>query len=223
MNGRSVSIFLVTVIFGLLSFVAIAYYGYQAGQKESTSTTFQDGSPSAQAKGSENSTTPQSDGEPDSFMGLRFGQDIRSQILECPPDWYNTSTLCRREIAAGLHEVLNVRVGDRIFGSVMANQISGQMENVMISFSSDRFNEIMEMLTARYGKPTEKSVQPWRSKAGATFNNNTASWRWRNLHISVDERGNKVDEGFLFYSTAAWRASKESERNKTIKDAAKNL
>lgn len=213
----------VTLVFGMLLIVSVAWLGYRHATVDTRSESVD--ATSARAKDAAPSpdlARTQLD-EPRSFMGLRFGEDIRQQVPECPRSWWEVKVPCRKDIVDSLHEIHNLYVGDRSLGEVLASQVSDKLEKVSITFSSDRYPEMLAMFSERYGKPKSTAVEQWRSKAGATFTNNTASWKWRSLEISIDERGLKVDEGMAIYTTAAWRAAQNAERERNVKAAAKTL
>jgi hypothetical protein len=161
--------------------------------------------------------------EPDSFMGWKFGEDIRQRLPKCPTAWWDHKGPCYSlQYDGESFEIRNAHINDRI-GNVFVEQLSGKMESVRASFASGYYSNVLAMFTERYGKPTISSTKVWRSKIGATFDNHTASWKWRNLHIYLAERHENVDGGIVFYSTARWRQAKDTDKRNAIKEGEKGL
>ncbi|MBI2360931.1 MAG: hypothetical protein HYV04_18835 [Deltaproteobacteria bacterium] len=158
--------------------------------------------------------------EPDGFMDIKFGHNLTEQIPKCAEEWYRDQKLCWTgfDIMHDYYEIQNTRLGNTV-----AIQLENKLEHISISFSSDRFPEILATFIERYGKPTNTATKPWRSKGGAEFTNATAAWLGERVSIFMEERDAKVDQGSVSYSTAVWLAHSEKERKERIKEQAARL
>lgn len=157
--------------------------------------------------------------EPDSFMGIKFGEDLRSSLPRCPAVITETRELCWRHAGSGDdYEIWNTGLGQ-----VTARLLSSKLEYLTIEFTSIHGAELLAILSERYGPPLTLKTEPWKSKAGASFDNTIAEWIGKNISIRFEERFATRDEGIIIYSSAAWRADAEQKRQQKIKEEAGRL
>lgn len=157
--------------------------------------------------------------EPDGFMGMRFGENLTQVIPKCEERWYESEQLCWEW--GGLSDYYYIR--NTQLGNAVAIQLDNKLHHIEITFASNLFAEQLAIFTQRYGKPTSTEVRPWRSKGGAEFTNSTAMWKGEKISINIEERGDKVDQGFATYSTNVWLAHAEQEQKEKIKERAGRL
>ncbi|MPZ78604.1 MAG: hypothetical protein GEU77_19040 [Deltaproteobacteria bacterium] len=208
--------FFLTFLLGVALFAGIAWLGYRSGS----------GSAVTGALKSEpllNSTETAGWSEPDSFMGWKFGENLRAQLSTCSPNWISSRTPCIEDMVKDTFEIKNVYVGDRKLGIVYARQISNRLEQITVVFPSDRYSEISSLFLERYGKPSTTKTETRKFQAGATLSSNVMKWVGKNVNIVLQERGDKANEGLAFYSTVTWRATKEAENKRQAQEAVKGL
>lgn len=209
-------VFLLTFLLGVTLFAGIAWLGYRSG---SGSAVVGDFKGDALLRADE-STAWQ---EPDSFMGWKFGENLRTQLSTCSPASVSSRTPCIEDLVKDTFEIKNVYVGDQKLGVVYARQISNRLEQITVVFASDRYSEISSLFIERYGKPSTIRTEKRKLQAGATSSSGVMEWVGNNVNIVVQERSDKVNEGLAFYSTATWRATTESENKRQVKESGKAL
>ena len=207
-------VFVLTFLLGVSLFAGIAWLGYKSG-----------GGPAATGETQPASSSDQSTAwsEPDNFMGWRFGENLRTQLSTCPADRGSSRTPCIEDIVKDTFEIKNLYVGDQPLGVVYARQISNRLHQITVVFPSNRYSEVSDIFVERYGKPTMRRTEMRKFKSGASVSSDVLEWLGKNINITVQERGEKADEGLAVYSTATWRAAKEAENKRQVQDAAKRL
>ena len=191
------------IIIGLLiaATIAVCYHGYSRSQK----------------------FAPKWLREPDSFMDIRFGENVKDKLPRCASKYPVEEPPCWRHLIDDVVNIENVIVGDYSLGHITVRQPGGRLEQVEIKFITGRYPEMLDILTKRYGKPIETKTEPWQSKAGAMFTNEISSWIGKNIEIRLVERGDTVDEGSVLYTTATWRAASEAEKQERVQQGADAL
>lgn len=179
--------------------------------------------------------------EPDNFRGLKFGDSLTKQIPECPydlspsksyrssqskePCWQDTvlNQYLKGDPAKIYYVISNVgRLGD-VAMTVDAVELHGKLARVELTFNSGDFHKLLAIFKEAYGSPTSTDIKQWRSKAGASFTNFTATWIGGKITIHVEERGSKVDRGFASYATESWLTAASQKTKDAIKRGAEQL
>lgn len=170
--------------------------------------------------------------EPDSFAGLKFGEDLTTQIEECPTSYgvrdlskiRQSGTRCYSPFGNPLiYELYNMGEIQREVSNIFANQVDGKLAFVTLAFDSSKTRVLFSILKERYGEPTTQVVEPWVSKGGVKTTSMNATWKGRNVSITLTERGYKIDQGSIHYSTEAWHEYLKRIEAEKIKKGASGL
>ena len=164
--------------------------------------------------------------EPDNFAGVKFGEDVRTQILPCaevynsPKDercWYQSRPDAVRGEFNRLGEISTMTTG------VHYLQIDGKLERVHLIFKSDNASDMLAVLKQRYGQPTSIQQRPFQTTGGVKTTSTHAEWRGKNIVITFDERIARIDTGLVEYATDKYRKTQTQEYGDKLKKAAGGL
>jgi len=82
--------------------------------------------------------------------------------------------------------------------------VSGKLEGVTLyTRGLDVQATVLEMLTEKYGKPSEVSTEKWQNRMGASFDGVVAKWRFTDLDVSFTGLGSSLDSGYISVETPA--------------------
>jgi len=84
-------------------------------------------------------------------------------------------------------------VGDEKVEIFDRSYYNGKLFSIMGLSNEGSFVGLLQAFTAKYGTPV-LGTKPWQNKAGATFNNSTATWKFRNGTLELDSMGIQRDE-----------------------------
>lgn len=179
--------------------------------------------------------------EPDNFAGIKFGQDVRQQIPECPHkvefggryrvvDERQTKSLsgpCYLDMFIGsarrMYSIYNLgQIGEK-FSRVGTSNIDDKLVHVYMAFPSVGATHLLEVFTARYGIPSIQKTENVQSGIGATFTSRNVAWNGKRVSIVFKERDNKIDEGSIQYLTAEWVADQRRREAESVKKGAGGL
>jgi hypothetical protein len=162
--------------------------------------------------------------EPDSFAGLKFGEDLTTQIEKCPGYGSRSTTRCYEPIGTPPFYVLhNIGEIQREVKLIFANQVDDKLAAVNLAFDSSKTRVLLSILKERYGDPTIESVEPWVSQGGVKTTSMQAIWKGQNVRITLRERSYKIDQGSIIYSTEAWSEHLKRIEAEKIKKGASGL
>lgn len=123
----------------------------------------------------------------------------------------------------GLYQIKWLKIGDMVMPNILASQFENKMERLFITLSHSSYSTWLKILIERYGKPTTITESVWMSKAGVKVPNSTVRWIGEDIHITLTERGAKIDETSLTYSTKAGRDRATDREKETQKKAVEGL
>ena len=171
--------------------------------------------------------------EPDSFAGLKFGEDLTTQIEKCPSSSYGgidvlkilqSKIRCYDPIGAPQSYLLyNIGEIQRDVKNIFAHQVDGKLAAATLTFDSSKTRVLLSILKERYGEPTIERVEPWVSKGGVKTTSMEATWKGQNVSITLTERSYKIDQGSINYSTEAWREHLKRKEAEQVKKGASGL
>jgi len=82
---------------------------------------------------------------------------------------------------------------------------------IQMYFGATSYDDVLELVSGKFGKPGACSNSVLQNKMGATFDNTTCVWKVGNGVISLDKRYREADKGFM-------RATHIDLYNKNIED-----
>ena len=149
--------------------------------------------------------------EPDSFMGMRFDQKVDVELPVCPRGTVLSKTLCHEPPYTNLY---TVRGGPEIgFGYSLSVFSSGSgVESFYLTTNSDNFSKLVTLFTNKYGAPTQSSSEPVKTKAGASFTNETLTWSGKKVQITIDKLAGDINTSAATISDIAATQKKAAER-----------
>ena len=109
-----------------------------------------------------------------------------------------------------------------VMPNILASQFENKMERLFIALALILLHMAKDT-HQRYGKPTTITESVWMSKAGVKVPNSTVRWIGEDIHITLTERGAKIDETSLTYSTKAGRDRATDREKETQKKAVEGL
>jgi hypothetical protein len=172
-------------------------------------------------------TTGHAFDEPTDFRGLKFGEDIETQIPKCPYNSVLNKTPAHKEMCwTKFREFYHIDNFAPVAG-VTLNPLAGQNDSklgmLILSFPATSYSTITAVFKERYGAPTAVTESTWVSKGGVRLPNIKSAWNGENIHIELTHRGTNRDRSEIIISNKQWRDAALSEKRGTIKDAAKDL
>jgi hypothetical protein len=167
--------------------------------------------------------------EPDSFLGIKFGQPLRASLVECPQvtengytnyDWPGFGRPCfaPSKGLSGAYDVYNLAT----FYYTIIYEVNGKVECITTKFKTLRADAVAQALTEKFGAAHVDKTVTVQNKMGASFDDHTLTWRGTNVEIDFDSIGSKVDEGGVWAYTAAYVESTTRDQ-KQQKDAVKGV
>jgi hypothetical protein len=164
--------------------------------------------------------------EPNSFLGIAFGQPLRASVRECPSEVqyghkvyreYKADYPCFNQYGSS-YIVYNVRT----FYKIYPVEVNGNVEDVEASFKAWSTQDVAQALTEKFGTAEVDKVIPVQNRMGASFEDHTLTWKGTNVEIDFDSIGSNVDEGSVAAYTNAYVAFKNRDKNEH-KDAVKGI
>lgn len=146
--------------------------------------------------------------EPSHFLGLEFGKPLVDQVKECPKykkgfqrgeyeyapqekcfqtDWKpNPYAADGHGVLAKVYNLPDIGLHTQIKGinGTQVLLVDGTVEDVKDTFTPLGYDRLVALLTETYGKPVTASV-PLQNSFGAKFNGDIATWRGKNLTVTV--------------------------------------
>ncbi|NWB73934.1 hypothetical protein HX805_15855 [Pseudomonas sp. G5001] len=160
--------------------------------------------------------------EPDSFMGLRFDQKVDATVPACPRGTILSKTMCHEPPYTNLY---TVRGGPEIgFGYSLAVFASPSgVESFYLTTNSDNFSKLVTLFTNKYGTPTQILNEPVKTKAGASFTNETLTWSGKKVEITIEKLAGDINTSAATISDIAATQRKAAEREAKASSNANKL
>ncbi|MCT8165545.1 MULTISPECIES: hypothetical protein [unclassified Pseudomonas] len=124
--------------------------------------------------------------EPTTFLGVDLQGDFVQQVAECPTDGSKPEGLCRVATAnPDSYEVrglpyLPISPGYKL----VANLKDGQVNELVFSGNANSLYLVTDMLTQRFGEPSDQHMQWIKMKSGASYQTEVMSWRGENVAVN---------------------------------------
>jgi len=164
--------------------------------------------------------------EPDSFLGLKFNQDIEQQLLRCPDSPASTfrsdaGKPCWKRFRDA-YVIENSKIADiDIF--LTAYQADKKLGAIRGSFRNASFATILGVFNEQYGKATTGSEPQWMSKGGVKLQNTIFEWKGDVVSVQLRKLASKIDESDFTLITTSFKDASRVKETEKIKDAAKGL
>ncbi|MBK5003336.1 hypothetical protein IAE37_005612 [Pseudomonas sp. S31] len=124
--------------------------------------------------------------EPTAFLGVDLQGDFVQQVAECPADGSKPETLCR--IATAIPDSFEVRGLPYLPISpgykLVANLKDGQLNELVFSGNANSLYLVTDMLTQRFGEPSDQHMQWIKMKSGASYQTEVMSWQGEKVAVN---------------------------------------
>lgn len=164
--------------------------------------------------------------EPTSFLGLSFNSSSILSLPECKPGLYGfqQEQLCREKPYDSYYAIEGKpKIGLAYNYDVIAKVAGSQVESFLLSGNTKDFDKAVAIFTEKYGKPTSTSAPEVKTKAGASFANDTLVWDGSRVRITLERLSNDINTfSAAIQNKVAMESSLKADREK-IKAGASNL
>lgn len=107
----------------------------------------------------------------------------------------------------------NLKLGDAVVSVMMINFYQDKLASVLGIAERDEFLSLLSVFTAKYGEPTMKT-EKWQNRAGASFDNSVAVWKFKGGDLQLRQMGSRVDNSdFQFFSTVNQKPAEKPNVN----------
>ncbi|MFD2641825.1 hypothetical protein [Pseudomonas japonica] len=163
--------------------------------------------------------------EPSSFLGLTFESSSIMALPQCAPGviGFQQAQLCREKPYGNLYMIEGKpSIGLRYNYHLSAGLSGPQVEYFLLTGNTEDFEKAAELFTEKYGKPTSRTAPAVKTKAGASFVNDTLVWDGARVSITLQRFSTDIN---TFSATvlnkpaaeAASRAAAEKTKNNASK------
>ncbi|HFT8620703.1 hypothetical protein [Pseudomonas aeruginosa] len=163
--------------------------------------------------------------EPSSFLGLTFESSSVTALPQCAPGviGFQQTRLCREKPYANLYTIEGKpSIGLRYNYHLSAKLNEGQVEYFMLTGNTDDFDKVAELFTEKYGKPTSSAAPSVKTKAGASFVNDTLVWDGARVSITLERFSTDINTfGAIVLNKPVAEANSRAAAEKTKSDASK--
>lgn len=138
--------------------------------------------------------------EPDSFLGIKFGEQLPGSVRMCKGVADEGDTVCLSPTS--LSDYFEVESLPSLgFGySVSMKSQNGVPQWIAIKSARYNFSRLESAFLDRYGPPTTSEVITVRTLGGADLQSRRRSWAGTRIRIDMDERSGTVDESGVMIS-----------------------
>jgi hypothetical protein len=169
--------------------------------------------------------------EPDGLQMLKFGQDVRRALPKCDaltrderaqnPCWRQHDVWVVDESKLAVD---NIKVGE-ILLRIYIEQIDDKLEQIEARFSGARFDEMLDAMTARFGKPTKSTATTYQNAFGATSRYPVHLWIGKRVNIALLQVPLNRREALsvLTFKTETYLIREGKEKKEKGSGAAKDL
>ncbi|HCT3654192.1 TPA: hypothetical protein OTU35_003228 [Pseudomonas aeruginosa] len=163
--------------------------------------------------------------EPSSFLGLTFESSSVMALPQCAPGviGFQQTRLCREKPYGNLYTIEGKpSIGLRYNYHLSAKLNEGQVEYFMLTGNTDDFDKVTELFTEKYGKPTSRAAPSVKTKAGASFVNDTLVWDGARVSITLERFSTDINTfGAIVLNKPIAEANSRAAAEKTKSDASK--
>jgi len=168
--------------------------------------------------------------EPASFMGIRFGVPIREQFEPCLQGLEGADREINNvgpDCVGRFMDIIYLGVwhgpdiGVRYIQMRLSAAAGDTLEGLDLRFKRVYFQQMEDVLIAKFGKPREIETQTFANLAGAKLPGTVETWRGPNVTLELVEFGINADESDVLIHTKkldAFRAAKRRDAAQANKD-----
>ena len=114
------------------------------------------------------------------------------------------------------------------YGGIQAKNFSAHFRNdalgmVLISISPQNFNDLLDALSLKYGKPHKLNHTIIQNRMGATFDDSEAKWIGNSANITLKKYSGSIDRGYVSLASHAYVEASIKERSEKRGKAASDL
>lgn len=162
--------------------------------------------------------------KPFSFRGIVVGESLENQLPECKDDWYKKTDPCfKRDSYQPDHYDIQL-LQDIGFGTVTdIFTINGNIEKISTYTGERDAIQMLNLLVKKYGKPDIYKTDIVQNSFGAKFSSVFAQWQINNINISLMNRVEKIDDGYLIIESKKWKDKISIDKKQKEDDALKKL
>ena len=160
------------------------------------------------------------------FRGIALGAPLAAQIHECKAIWspspndQDTYPCIFLVSAISFRDSLNPLLGGMLHAETYDGAKVGMLST---SFPTGNANDVIKLLTAKYGPPASFQTVPWQSQGGVKTTSAEALWDKGSMLIYVKSPADKISEGSLKVVYRPFLAHTEHEQQKTFKQQTGDL
>jgi hypothetical protein len=163
--------------------------------------------------------------EPDSFMGMKFGE----VLPECPmvkpdPVFYieydyskmraeNRLCFTRANTASPMMEVQNLPDIGMPITVNWPYLVNGLFEGFYFQFYNRNYDRLEALFIARYGEPTSREPVTLKNQVGLSFESTELNWRGTYVTITLAKYGSEFDKGKVDVFTRALSKSRQEKHD----------
>lgn len=133
-------------------------------------------------------------------------------VIQC-----GSSRDCREKIQDSL-KLAGISPGTYIYSAV-----DGIIEGIYVNFPKNGFLTVRDALIIKYGEPTERKIEEWKNRAGATLQSQALTWTRPDGEIRISQLGGRIDESRLTMYSPKYKANLVEQAKKKAAEGAKNL
>lgn len=150
--------------------------------------------------------------EPDAVLGIALGQPLDNDAIKScggvqaqdEKPAISACALDKPRFGDGPILLSGIPIAAFKAGAVVRE--GGVVSQIELGGSNDRFDEVKQILTERYGKPTKVGKVTVQNRAGASFQSEQLTWRGKKVLLVLDQRAGNVSDfvaTFTHLETAA--------------------
>jgi len=171
--------------------------------------------------------------EPLTFKGLEIGSSVE-RFMEIAPGARCIASRCfvfvssECKMGRGTTEDFMACRKRYSYGGHIPLSITGTFDenklvSVYVKISERSFEGLLVAMQERFGPPSIDSRSTLQNRMGASFDNRRVGWERTGTVITITQRAGQVDEGSVFFTSAAYAKKAEEEREQKAKAGAKDL
>lgn len=158
--------------------------------------------------------------EPDSFLGIKFGEALTGSARMCRGVVDSGDSVCLSSTGLGDYfDIQNLPTLGFGYAVSMKSQ-SGMPQWFSITTPRYNFRQLEAAFLDRYGPPTASEVITVRTMGGADLQSQRHSWVGKRIRIDVNERSGTADESGVMISDIVVSKEDMQKNNEKSKQGA---
>jgi len=87
---------------------------------------------------------------------------------------------------------------------------------VLFQIAQEDTPRMLELLTSKYGKPHDTEIGTYTTYGGTQLTGGIYHWLGRSVVITLQERGDRVDRGWVQVTTQAYRDARKAHSESSL-------